>query len=337
MDICSFINSRDVAAYCREINKIFTTFEMAIIIGRSNRPITEKHASLRELIANYPDMPTPKNMHYDSYDSLHKKLAEVIEYEEHMLAIFKTPEQGTVYRYHVWQDDEWYSGSVFPNFETAFADMRESCERSKASKFAIGKMLVGGGAEICVDLDYDGTPYEFSVSGVKAFDIWACNMEFDFAMQWEGLFHIDIPTPFKRGDILTYGRCGSKAACYKEREFVLERMPHGVDENYAWGYFVCDDGLLSEDHMYDYDSFEYYRGKLEGNQRLLQYVSWYLKDEIALTPLLLMQCRIMLQHQFENGLYISDWAFQEEHMIAEGQVDHEKLSEGKAYQDEHCN
>ena len=34
MDIYSYINSRDVAEYCREIGKVWTQFEMAVIIAR---------------------------------------------------------------------------------------------------------------------------------------------------------------------------------------------------------------------------------------------------------------------------------------------------------------
>ena len=64
MDIYGFINSRDVAAHCREINKVWTPFEMAVIIGRSDKTMSEKHAAWRELITDYPDMPTVENMHY---------------------------------------------------------------------------------------------------------------------------------------------------------------------------------------------------------------------------------------------------------------------------------
>jgi len=35
MDIFSFIDSHDIADHCREINKVWTPFEMAIIIGRN--------------------------------------------------------------------------------------------------------------------------------------------------------------------------------------------------------------------------------------------------------------------------------------------------------------
>ena len=97
MDIYAFINSPDVAAHCCEINKTWTPFEMAVIIGRSRRPMIDRHTAWRALINEYPDMATPATSYYDSYPSLHRLLAELIEYEERELALFKTSETGAVY------------------------------------------------------------------------------------------------------------------------------------------------------------------------------------------------------------------------------------------------
>ena len=97
MDIYSFINSRDVAAYCREIKKKWNPFEMAVIIGKSSYPMIKKHTAWREIISDYPDMPTPKNRYGKSAPSLHKELEKRITYHERLLAIFKANEQGAVY------------------------------------------------------------------------------------------------------------------------------------------------------------------------------------------------------------------------------------------------
>jgi hypothetical protein len=50
MDIYDFINSSDVAAHCREINKQWDSFEMAVIIARSERPMVDKAIMQREFI-----------------------------------------------------------------------------------------------------------------------------------------------------------------------------------------------------------------------------------------------------------------------------------------------
>lgn len=46
MDIYSFLRSPDVAAHCRNINKTWNTFEVAVIISRSICTIHEKHAEI---------------------------------------------------------------------------------------------------------------------------------------------------------------------------------------------------------------------------------------------------------------------------------------------------
>ena len=81
MNIYSFIRSKDVAAYCREIGKTWNTYEMAVIIGRSHRTIAEKHEAWRELIKSYPDMPTPKNR----YKSIHKELDRFMDIQDREL------------------------------------------------------------------------------------------------------------------------------------------------------------------------------------------------------------------------------------------------------------
>ena len=60
MDIYSYINSCDVAQHCREINKVWTPFEMAVLISRSKHQISEKHTAWTELMNEYLDMPTKK-------------------------------------------------------------------------------------------------------------------------------------------------------------------------------------------------------------------------------------------------------------------------------------
>jgi hypothetical protein len=73
------------------------------------------------------------------------------------------------------------------------------------------------------------------------------------------------------------------------------------------GFFVDDNGILYNDHTTSYDSYEYYRGKLEEKEQLLHYVSLFMQGEssgIRLPELLTMQCRLMLEHMLGKGLTI---------------------------------
>ena len=107
MDIYSFIRSRDVAEYCRSIGKTWNPFEMAVIIGRSDRhSLPDKHAAWHELIADYPDMEIPTIFAHDDvcYGRLHQSLADLIDYEERALELFKKPEDDTCYKYSISSD-----------------------------------------------------------------------------------------------------------------------------------------------------------------------------------------------------------------------------------------
>ena len=309
MDIYSYLNSRDIAEYCRKINKTWNPFEMAVIIGRSKRTIADKHSAWRELMTDYPDMPTPKNMHHKSYASLHEKLAEVIDYEERKVAVFKKSKQSTVYTYKVRRNGyNRYSDSdsVFFTLEDTIADAQEKWGREEAQKLNIVKMYIGEKNMIDCYCDYDGNIYEignyFTFNGL---------IEFIFLDN----FYIDTPIPFKRGDILI----ARSNSLENDDIFVLKVTDHDYPERRArrlryevsdgtdleaWGYVVNDNGLLYGEHIIFYDNFEYYRGELQGNQRLLKYISLFMQDsdELDLPALLTLQCRIMLENLLDDDL-----------------------------------
>jgi len=148
---------------------------------------------------------------------------------------------------------------------------------------------------------------------------------------------IDLPVPFKRGDIV---EC-------RDRLFVVDSLPHfsdGRGRNYeqyltgkftdssdmiGWGLFVDDDGILYGDHTGRYDRYKYYNGKLKGKERLLHYVSLFIhgeKREILLPELLTMQCRIMLEQKLENGLdFQNHGCYIADHLLAENRPTQEKV------------
>jgi len=131
MDIYSFIDSEEIAEHCRSIGQTWTPFEMAVIIGYSNCTVVDKHTAWRELIANYPDMPTLEHYNDDStpkfvnYDSFHKKLIETIEYEEQVAALFMKQEEEAKYKYLP-------NKPAFSTFEEAWA----SAITARKEKFA---------------------------------------------------------------------------------------------------------------------------------------------------------------------------------------------------------
>ena len=326
MDIYSFINSRDVAEYCESIGKTWNPFEMAVIIGRScHRVLTDKHEAWRELIANYPDMPTPETRYYQSYDSLHKKLAEVIAYEERALELFKKPETSVFYEYEIHGDAvSVYPNRdrIFPDFESAWTKLKLDLKYVRANKITeieIKKFYIGSRHRIDCSLDFEGNIRSLFVA---CKDERFPDINFDDLLDLspgfncEEEFYVDIPVPFKHGDILRerYSYVDRilvlEKLCDREKIFARHRCMNeeaGDDSDIGWGYQINDRGVLYGDVVYENDCFEYYHEKLEKEQRLLRYVSLYLKGEINWLALLTLQSRIMLENKLNNDLRLCDY------------------------------
>ena len=232
MDIYTYLRSPDVAAFCWKIGKTWNTYEMAAIIGKSDRTMAEKHAAWQELIGHCPDMSVELHDRFNSglhIESVHKKLAEIMGYE---LQTSKPP------------------------------DMPEPIDN----------------------------------------------------LDWNWCF-VDIPVPFKRGDILVLSYIGEDTL--PDERFVLDKLDRDNEEQFlkninsknyiseAWGLFVNEVGALYGDHVGDgYENCVYYKGKLEGKDRLLHYVSLFVRGEIGLPELLNMQCRVVAEHLLTNNFHI---------------------------------
>jgi hypothetical protein len=297
---------------------------MAVIIDRSDRSLADKHQAWQELIEFYPDMPAPPNYHDVRFASVHDRIAARIAYERLAIARFKEPENGAFYQYC----DLNFSHETFTTFEKAIVNWKEYREdiadepgkwwNNYEPIFGFQRIIPDHGSKIHVTSDDEGTLYEIHVFATDEDRAkWFPGFEHQWesginnSCHWHGyefaeLFFIDIPIPFKRGDILT--NPGSV-----DPVFVLESAPEdpkviawyerslrgeisdGWDMQ-LWCYFVHDSGVLTHEHDGGYDAFEYFRGELKGKYRLLHYVSLYLADKIGLEQLLTMQCRLILEH-----------------------------------------
>jgi len=333
MDIYNFLNSNDIAEHCRSIGHAWTPFEMAVIIGISKRPMTERHAAWRELIANYPDMTTPEGSHHKSYPSLHEKIAEAIVCEEvynaNAFALFKTPEQGAVYTYAViFKDGEdSYSQyqTIHTTFDRAFTEMKDSFEKDKAGRIRFVKSFTDDVNEdkgkIIAYFDYDGNLLDIDTRvSCKLYSKLFPDVSAKSSRMFTEDFYVIIPTPFKCGDILTYALDPKSHPFGYDKLYVLESIDHQDEETMerrkrydgdisdmnAWGYGIDESGLVVRAEMWSYDRLEYYRGKLTDGQRMLYFVSKYLKKDVYLEQLLAVQSKILLQSASENisiGMY----------------------------------
>ena len=312
MDIYSFFSSRDIADYCRSIGKTWTSFEMAALVDSSYHSISDKHTAWKEIITDFPDMPTPKNFYGDSSESLHKVLAEEIADGERLIEIFKEQESGAIYGYGALSGDS--SDMLFDSFDAALsAAAAYYADDPYVSAIRLTKSFVNEGNKMmsaffkndkqldCVRIAGSYEQYKLAPVDYRNYYLFAVDL--------------DIPMPFKRGDILTFTKGWDNVD--DGVVFVFDSFDSDNPEWSEWLEQYSNEGYRSfaesvrglaihaPGYLYNYTSvyrenLEYYRGTLEGDQRLLYYVSLHLKDKLKLSELFEMQRRIILQHQLEN-------------------------------------
>ena len=315
LDIYHFIRSQDVAAHCRNIGKLWDTLGMATIIDRSNCTIEDKHVAWQALIEYYPDMCSCPNYDDVQFDSVHDAINERIKYDKQAIKRFKLPESGVIYSYRL---PDWYDDSeAFSTFEKAFIAFTEAYSQEEAPIVHFKRSILDDDSNIIyADFDHDGSLRRVDVCiDDELFEKWFPQIRGKKSkigrlyFAFSELFFIDIPIPFKRGDILVATRNRI------DEVFVFDRSLHDTPEQYdkclkgiiadggdmnGCGFFVNEAAVLHEDHTADYDSFEYFKGKLEGRERLLHFVSLYLTGKITLSDLLRMQCRIVAEQILSN-------------------------------------
>jgi hypothetical protein len=355
MNIYEFLNSRDVAEYCRSINKTWNTFEMAVIIARSNRPIADKHAAWRELIADYPDMPTPKYKWYEGFPSLFKELEKLITHEERVLELFKTPEPGAVYRYVACDSVDFSRPDYkpyeclkpFSTFEKAWEDVlgnKTAAEEMRLKGFSdedewysmiiVEKRYIDNHELIKAFFNCEGNLYHL-INYTENEEISKIGRSL-----WLEYFEVDIPVPFKKGDVLTIN-----SFWYGKEEFVL--VLESVKDNATSvgqrlvGFNVNDEGEIYKScgvgfaysGRYDYDritdgDYEYFRGKYKEKEHILHYISLFMQDKICLTELMDIRVRIEAEKQFESSRSVNDiLRYKPAHLLAENRLNKEQTEQ----------
>jgi hypothetical protein len=170
----------------------------------------------------------------------------------------------------------------------------------------ITKFLVDNGEEYTMKVSYDGELLDI-LNFPKREDI---NLDAYLFLQY---YYIDVPAPFKKGDILEYaGRDDgdddgifvldymfSDEPALHER--LLSHRSGDITDMNAMGYKklpLCD---FYYDHITTYTNLQYFRGKLEGEGKILEYLSLYLKNEFNLDILVALKNKVMLEKVLRSG------------------------------------
>ena len=295
-DDYNLINSRAIADYCRNIKHKFNTEELAVLVYRNQRmSIEEKIAKYNDLINNYPDMEVIERINCKHYASVKTMIKNEIQRLKILNKKLIQDDENSIYtwtEYNKSTQKYEHSGDIehtFRSYKEVFKDIQDYIkEYNDTISFRITKKYF--------DKRKEKIFADYIVDNKKAILV-------DIVESNKGLLDIDqiflnIPTPFKKGDILISNSPTTKSYGDSNDIFVLEYLctwrknlsMHLADGNYdssdmiGYGYYFINDDTTEfvRDHKWNYDSFEYYDGELTGKNRILKDISSFINGKIEL-------------------------------------------------------
>lgn len=317
MDICSFINSKTICDYLREIKYEFSALEAAWLIFHC-RSITlrDKHEAWKQLVQEMPDCKVKKRPNCMGRESLFELINEYISIVEKQYELFERHEVDAVYQYRVYcaGSSEWDE-----NYQDVYATINECWkEIDKYREYSIEavqirKRYVGINKTIDVSFNPDKTVTDIDSNVLT-------DSEFDvITKSFDGLW-FDFPVPFKKGDILVNKTIiGPRTRSSESGPIVVlgvtpgdiehnkdkKRFGDNSDMN-VWGYFQEEDGRIFYEVTHNYMDFDYYEGPFVGPQCLLVALGNYIKDKISL-ELLLSAYRKTIMDEISYDHMLHSW------------------------------
>lgn len=294
-DNYDLINSKAIGDYCRKIGHEFNTEELAVLVYRNKKmDIFEKISKYQDLIDNYPDMEVIERINCKHYDSIKTLIQEEINRLKNLFEDFIKKNEKCAYTWYEYnkttkkEDSSPYH--IFKNLKGTYKDVYDDVENyvneyDDTISFTIIKKFLGEKERIIF------SKYNVINKKIILMNIYE---DEDSYLDINNIF-VYMPTPFKKGDILisanpsrcNYGDNGDIFVLdYLStwRENIKEYLKKGNSDSsdmVGYGYYLYDDkAKFTYDNKWDYDSFEYYEGKIEGNNRILKAISSYLKGEI---------------------------------------------------------
>lgn len=311
MDIYEYFNSRDVAEHCKKLGHSFTGREMAYLIWQSNHhTLHHKIAAWEELILTMPDE-EHKDFEYAGGHGLHHFLRIYIDRLLKFLADFQHNSGDYLYSYEKLYPDSPYrcqdGDSLFTSYDrciaTAVTDIADSNE---SVSFRVRKRRLDDPASKIED-----DPFLYLTAHAEPMDLIVAPYrgEEDLLVTPFGFYgmFIDIPTPFKSGDIVTsINLWGART-----EPMVVDNLPDRQGEDYIdmcaklWDldYYkrlVCNDDCC-------YLSLEYYHGELKKHNRFLFALRNYNQRALPLEELLRSYAIVLLEYFRENRVGLFGW------------------------------
>lgn len=316
MDISEYLNSKDIKEYVRKIGYKFSPEEALYVIHRSRKAtLAEKREAFKELLSQYPDYRL-RERRFNSFKNhtLKSFLQALFQRQDALIAECKHNGDNAVYFMHTYDSREGWNRDInklFSTFDECFSAAKED---EYAEKVEIVKQYLAYNRTISLTVLPDGTILDIETSERD-----------DEVMDAFDMMYVEIPTPFRFGDIVTsvrekvwdsthsepyedvvvitdivnwdrdtasgcdlretWGSLDNYFAYEKLRKRHLESGDE-TDMTYA-GYYVTEGGIICDHSVEDtYLDLEYYSGELSGRGRILRAISLYFQKMLNLETLL---------------------------------------------------
>lgn len=309
------IPSQDIRAYLEKIEYKFSALEGAFLLwNNKNLTLSQKHGYWNALMKEMPDEEIKRRNNTDPYPSLFAYLRAYKETQNALLAEFYDEKNAVYsYRFYCEGDNGWCENhdKVYPTYSAVCADLKKDFDLPIAKVEMKKRRLDNPGRTITLMTTKDLKATDINVVG-------ATKQESDLLYGvFDGLW-LDIPLPFKRGDILQAKRSFYDYATEDHGPFVLEschnwtskdykengvllsaerarnidwriyrhRKNGDVSDTFPFGYALSDGYARGANKIYghvqevDFLSLEYYKGELTGANRLLSLFSKRMKNKI---------------------------------------------------------
>jgi hypothetical protein len=299
MDTYNLINSKAIREHCRKINHQFNTEELAVLVFRNkSMSIDEKISAYNELIENYDDMEVKKRINCEPYDSVKIMIKQEIARLTDLMKKLQQNEKDYIYVYTLYYKStsrwgDYGLDNIYKTFDEVYNAVNKQVEEDEDILMykIIKKELIQDKSEIKAEYIVDEN------NKSKMIDIFDSNNAY---LDIDNIC-LNIPTPFKKGDILVASANTSYNAGTFLKDgkyvFVLNKLCNWDDkfrskledgtldssDMVGTGYYISENNKLWLDYQFEYDKWDYFEGKLEGIGRLLKAVSSLLKDEISIS------------------------------------------------------
>lgn len=326
MDIYEYFNSRDVAEHCKTLGRSFTGREMAYLIWQSNHhTLHHKIDAWKKMIRTMPDE-EHKDFEEAGCCGLHEFLRKFIDRLLQFLADFEENPGEFAYSYERLYADSSYrfndESPLFTSYELCIATaVAEAAEKDEITALRVKKRKICGQSAT-----HDEFPILFLTRNAEPMDVYVAPYrgEKDMLVPPFGFYSmfVDIPTPFKRGDIVI----GASPWGTISDPMVISKLPEGNGEDFL---DMCANlwDLDFHKRLFCHDSFSvlslaYYHGELEKHSRFLFSLHNHIQGCLPLEDLLRSYSIILLESFKENRIGYVGW---EEGMEALAGLDKETI------------